>query len=305
VTNGKCTVANRFAGSHKEVEVMFTHALRSLLLECREQSICILTGAGISAESGIPTFRGKEGYWTIGSRNYMPEEMATARLFAQRPEEVWRWYLYRFGVCRTARPNAAHHALVQLEIAMQDRFALVTQNIDGLHLRAGSSVERTFCIHGDAALVRCSAECGAARLPLPDLGLFDAQTELSEDDIRRLKCNRCGAWLRPHVLWFDEYYDEENYRADSALRAAARADLLLVVGTSGATNLPMQIGQLCARTGAAIIDVNPEPNPFTELASRVPRGHVLRGPASSLIPELVSELTVEAADGQDSRVRNS
>jgi NAD-dependent deacetylase len=223
----------------------------------------------------------------------MPEEMATARLFAQRPEEVWRWYLHRFGICRTVRPNEAHRALVRLEAALGDRFALVTQNIDGLHRSAGSSPTRTFCIHGDAAYVRCSADCGEGRLPLPEFGRFDAQTELSENDRRRLKCARCGAWLRPHVLWFDEYYDEENYRAESALRAAARAELLLVIGTSGATNLPMQIGELCLRTGAAIVDVNPEPNPFTELTKRTPRGHFLCGPASSAVPELVAALTAD------------
>ncbi|MGC4069624.1 MAG: Sir2 family NAD-dependent protein deacetylase [Polyangiaceae bacterium] len=279
--------------NEKEGPLVLTESLRALLSACRQQSVCVLTGAGISAESGIPTFRGQDGYWTIGSRNYMPEEMATARLFAQRPEEVWRWYLYRFGICRSVRPNDAHRALVRLEAALGERFALVTQNIDGLHRRAGSSSARTLCIHGDAAYVRCSADCGDGLQPLPEFGRFDAQTELSEDDERRLKCTRCGAWLRPHVLWFDEYYDEENYRADSALRAAAEAELLLVIGTSGATNLPMQIGQLCLRTGAAIVDVNPEPNPFTDLAQRASRGHVVRGPASILVPEIVGALTAD------------
>ncbi|HVV49677.1 MAG TPA: Sir2 family NAD-dependent protein deacetylase, partial [Polyangia bacterium] len=100
--------------------------------------IVFLTGAGISAESGIPTFRGAEGYWRVGSRNYQPTEMAAAAAFARMPEEVWRWYLYRRGVCRAAAPNDAHRALVALERRLGARFLLVTQNVDGLHLRAGS-----------------------------------------------------------------------------------------------------------------------------------------------------------------------
>src|SRR5688500_3238942 len=94
----------------------------------RAGRVVVLTGAGISAESGIPTFRGKEGYWTVGSREYHPQELATHEAYAQMPLEVWAWYLYRRGVCRAAGPNAAHTSLVALERALGDRFALVTQN---------------------------------------------------------------------------------------------------------------------------------------------------------------------------------
>jgi NAD-dependent deacetylase len=203
---------------------------------------------------------------------------------------VWRWYLYRFGICRKVLPNAAHHALVELERGLTERFALVTQNIDGLHHRAGSSVARTFCIHGDSAFVRCAEDCGLGLVTLPDWGEFGAQTTLRERDVAALHCPRCGGWLRPHVLWFDEYYDEEHYRAESALRAAAAADVLLVVGTSGATNLPMQIGELCLRQGAVIIDVNPEMNPFTRFANRARRGAYVPAAASEAIPAIVSAL---------------
>ena len=99
----------------------------------------MLTGAGVSAESGIPTFRGREGYWTVGSTEYHPQEMATLQAFEAMPEEVWRWYLYRLGACREAQPNQAHRAIVRLEERLGDRFCLITQNVDGLHLRAGSS----------------------------------------------------------------------------------------------------------------------------------------------------------------------
>ncbi len=101
---------------------------------------------------------------------------------------------------------------------------------------------------------------------------------------------RCGEWLRPHVLWFDEYYDEPNYRMDSALRAARGADLLLVVGTSGATNLPMQIGRIAFQRGAAMVDVNPEENPFAELASFSRAGFFARGSACERLPEIVKAL---------------
>lgn len=270
--------------------------LREILEASRSANLCVLTGAGISAESGIPTFRGTDGYWVVGSRNYMPEEMATARMFRSQPEQVWRWYLYRFGLCRKYAPNPAHHALVELERCFGDRFHLVTQNIDGLHRRAGSSVERTYCIHGDSAWVRCADACGLGLIELPEFGQRDVATPLSDDDRARLTCPQCRGWLRPHVLWFDECYDEPLYRAESAMRAAAAADLLLVIGTSGATNLPSQIGQLCFRLGAAIVDVNPEPNPFAALAERAPRGFAARGAASVLVPAIVSVLAHPARD---------
>jgi NAD-dependent deacetylase len=264
--------------------------LAELLEEVRAArgKVVALTGAGISAESGIPTFRGAEGYWVVGSRNYMPQEMATREMFDRRPDEVWRWYLYRFGVCRGAAPNAGHRALVDLERALEARFTLVTQNIDGLHRRAGS--RRVFTIHGDAAWVRCAAECGQPRLDQPDMGPRDATSPFTKEDRARLSCPSCGGWLRPHVLWFDECYDEENYSMQSALRAAGAADLLLVVGTSGATNLPMQIGELCWRRGAALVDVNPEDNPFAELARRSERGFFARGGAGERLPEIVAAL---------------
>jgi NAD-dependent deacetylase len=221
----------------------------------------------------------------------MPEEMATRRMFESHPEEVWRWYLFRFGACRHAQPNLAHRALVDLELSLGNRFTLVTQNIDGLHYRAGSSLERTFCIHGDSTWARCASDCGLGRQPLPLLETPRIDQELPPFVVKQLTCANCGDWMRPHVLWFDEYYDEINYRADSALSAAARADLLMVVGTSGATNLPIQIGTLCLRRGAAIIDVNPEPNPFSTFAAQADSGCVVRGSACESLPPIVQYLT--------------
>jgi NAD-dependent deacetylase len=125
------------------------------------------------------------------------------------------------------------------------------------------------------------------------MGVRGADTPFTPDDRRRLSCQRCGGWLRPHVLWFDEYYDEENYRMDTALRAAAAASLLLVVGTSGATHLPMQIGEMALRRGIAVVDVNPEENPFSQMCAWSPKGFFARGTASTRLPSMVRMLVGE------------
>lgn len=265
--------------------------LVSHLSEFKRQSgrLVALTGAGISAESGIPTFRGKEGYWVVGSREYQPQEMATYAMFRQQPEAVWAWYLYRRGVCRAAAPNPGHLALVELERLLGDRFLLITQNVDGLHLRAGNSPERTYQIHGNIDYARCADECGQPLWRLPEeIPARPRGAALEEEDRRLLRCPSCGGWARPHVLWFDEYYDEEHFRFASSLRAANQAAVLLVVGTSGATNLPMQVGTQALQAGALIIDINPEPNPFSRMASLAERGHFLQGPAARWLPALVS-----------------
>jgi len=258
------------------------------LLQASKRAV-VLTGAGISAESGIPTFRGPEGYWTVGSRDYHPQEMATFEMFNRNPEEVWRWYLYRLGVCRAARPNPGHLAIVELERLLGDRFTLITQNVDGLHLRAGNSPGRTFQIHGNIHFMRCARECVGAVFPLPDgLAGKGRSDPFTDADRRLLVCPACGGWVRPHVLWFDETYDEENYRWRSSLEAAARTALLLVVGTSGATNLPNRVAAEVFRQGGGIVDVNPEENPFSRLAEAGGRGYCLREPSGDALPRLLS-----------------
>lgn len=264
--------------------------LAALLAELRsgDGRLVLLTGAGVSAESGIPTFRGKDGYWTIGSRHHTPMEMATHEMFERAPEEVWAWYLMRFAACRAAESNAAHDAIVRIEQALGERMTLITQNIDGLHQRAGSSEERTFAIHGDARKMRCGSGRHDELLPLPELAAERAP--LPEPTRRVLTCARCGGWMRPHVLWFDEYYTEALFRAESAFARAAAASLLIVAGTMGATSLPHQIGLDCARRGVPIIDVNIDENPFAELAQRT-GGVALREPASLALPRIATLLT--------------
>ena len=248
--------------------------------------VVALTGAGVSAESGIPTFRGTEGYWTIGAREYHPQELATHKAFEAMPWSVWAWYLYRRAVCRGAAPNAAHLALARLAAALPDRFALVTQNVDGLHRRAGSPDATTFPIHGDISLMRCANECGSDRWPLPAAVPDLAKGAEVTPEVRALlRCPRCGAMARPHVLWFDESYDEPRYHLDTVRRVAGQAALLIVAGTSAQTNLPWQVVTLAGGNAAAIVDVNVEDNPFGEIAAQ--SGGVIRAPAATAIPAIV------------------
>ena len=251
-----------------------------------------LTGAGISAESGIPTFRGEEGYWKVGSRNYRPMELATHEAFEQVPEDVWGWYLYRRAVCRAARPNAAHEALVRLEERLGDRFLLVTQNVDGLHLRAGNSLARTYQIHGNIDFLRCADGCCPDRHALPAaIGeTWEPGRVIDEAHWEILSCPRCRGRARPHVLWFDEYYDEATFRFESSLRAAGAAAMLVVIGTSGATNLPTQMCGIVAQRGTPIVVLDPEPTSFSAMAERSAAGLFWSGSAGALVPELAERI---------------
>ncbi len=254
--------------------------------------VTVLTGAGISAESGIPTFRGPEGYWTVGSQVYHPQEMATFRMFSRRPDDVWQWYLHRATVCARAAPNAGHRALVALEKHLGARFLLITQNVDGLHLRAGSSPGRTYEIHGNVFFMRCAAECQADLVPLPsDLIGRDSGQPLAAREAAILVCPACGGRTRPHVLWFDESYNEHHFRFQSALQAALDTRLLIVVGTSGATNLPNQVAWTVLNNGGTIFDINIEDNPFSELARKSRGGAFFPFPSNRLLPELVAMLS--------------
>jgi NAD-dependent deacetylase len=257
--------------------------------------VTILTGAGISAESGIPTFRGPEGYWTIGSREYHPQEMATLQMFQQKPHEVWQWYLYRLGVCRQAPPNAGHLALVKLEKRLKTQFTLITQNVDSLHLRAGSTPERTFQIHGNVFFMRCTQECSSTIFPIPEILHHKKKTDkLTAEVLNLLHCPNCGSMTRPHVLWFDETYDEEHFRYASSLAVAEQTDLLIIVGTSGATNLPNQIAHTVFRQKKPIIDINIEKNPFSELAMNSNGGGFIQEPSASALPQIVNIISGES-----------
>jgi NAD-dependent deacetylase len=248
--------------------------------------ITILTGAGISAESGIPTFRGPEGFWTVGAK-YQPQEMATFSMFTRHPEAVWVWYLYRMGLCKKARPNAGHQALVAMEAHLGDRFALITQNVDNLHIRAGNSHARTLQIHGNIFQVRCASACTHEVFPLPEgLCAKEKGSVLTADERRQLRCPACGNWLRPHVLWFDETYNEHHYRFNSAIEIARKTRLLITVGTAGATTLPNHIAHIVYGDGGLMIDINVADNPFADVAVQSDQGIFIKQPSSKVLVRL-------------------
>lgn len=253
--------------------------------------LVILTGAGLSADSGLPTFRGPEGYWTVGSAVYTPEEIATRAAFTRMPAEVWRFVLRLYRASAGAAPSPGHRAIAELDRHFGDRCVTITQNVDGLHLRAGNDPNRVLAIHGDAAFVRCGADCCRDLLPLPPAALapaFDPATDPS------LRCPRCGALLRPHALFFDEFYSEALYRSDTALDLARQAALLLVVGTAGATTLPNVIAEYAVEAGAAVVDVNPHDGPFAGLARALRRGYWVRDTAAAALPPIAARLIAAA-----------
>jgi len=252
-----------------------------------EGRLVTITGAGISAESGLPTFRGPEGWWTAGSTRYTPQELATWEFFRHRPEVVWSWYLFRRTRARAALPNAAHRALVRLARRMGSRWTLVTQNVDGLHRRAGSPERSTYEIHGNLEFMRCARACRRTLVAVPDsLEIEERGTTLLPDQVARLHCDACGDWMRPHVLWFDEFYEEEFFRSESSLTAMEGADALLVVGSSGATTLPLLLLQRALQRSLPILAIDPHPTPFTQAAGEA---RTLHAAASRVLPRLVGD----------------
>lgn len=221
--------------------------------------VAVLTGAGISAESGVPTFRGPDGLW----ENYRPEDLATPQAFARDPELVWRWYHWRRGLIAKCEPNPAHRALADLERRVDD-FTLITQNVDGLHRSAGS--RNLLEVHGNLWMVRCTS-CG----------------ELYEDrklDLpARPACRECGGLLRPNVVWFGESLDERIL--DAAWKAAASCQVMLVVGTSAVVQPAAGLASVAKQAGTFVIEVNLEPTPNSREVDVS-----LMGKAGEILPRL-------------------
>jgi len=228
-------------------------------LEARR--IVAFTGAGISAESGIPTFRGPNGLW----RNFSPEKLASPEAFARDPRLVWEWYDWRRQIIHKAPPNAGHRALAEIERRAADRFTLVTQNVDGLHERAGS--RNVVKLHGDIWRVRCMG-CAA-----------EEPNEVVPLDPLPPHC-RCRALLRPAVVWFGEALPESAW--ERAFEAAAQAEVFLVIGTSAMVYPAAGLVQVACQSGARVAIVNPDPTPADELAE-----WILRGPAGEILPRLL------------------
>ena len=230
--------------------------------------ILVLTGAGVSAESGIPTFRGKDGYW----RNLDPTKLATPEAFARDPQLVWDWYRERRERIRNARPNAAHEAIARLA-HHTDEFLLVTQNVDDLHARAGIPAQRMVQIHGDIFLTRCT-RC--------DFRRFEQEHEIP-------RCSECGAPMRPGVVWVGEQLPwNELQRVENFLDSGA-CDVVIVAGTTATFGYIIDWALRGSRDGAELIEVNPEATPLSQFATRL-----VREPAAIALPKLVEEFTASS-----------
>ncbi|WP_294286834.1 Sir2 family NAD-dependent protein deacetylase [uncultured Chryseobacterium sp.] len=250
-----------------------------------------LTGAGISSDSGIPTYRGTDGIWVKGTQFHKPEEFGTLKYFKQYPEEVWQYSLFRKKMFETAMPNPSHLEMVEIENILTDRFHLITQNIDNLHRRAGNT--RLYEIHGNNREIKCSDGCkGIMTMPEEIMGK-DIDEGLTLKDTELLTCPQCGHWMRPNILWFDEYYDEKTNKKFSALKTAKNSGVLFIIGTSGATNLPLAIAETALKYGAFVIDINTEDNYFTELIKNKKNKLIIRERSTevlTVVKEIIKDL---------------
>ncbi len=250
------------------------------------ERVVVLTGAGISAESGVPTFRGTAGLW----KSFRPEELATPAAFVRDPRLVWEWYGWRRALIAECSPNAAHRALASLALDRPGRCTIVTQNVDGLHHVAAREVatgreaatggdvspEPAFPleVHGAIHRDRCSDCAFVDDAPGP----VDATSDLGLPS-----CPRCGALLRPDVVWFGEALDPNTLEA--AMDAAHEADVCLVVGTSALVYPAASVPTVTAAGGGAVIEVNLEPTPLSRSANVS-----LLGRAGDLLPRILEAL---------------
>jgi NAD-dependent deacetylase len=234
-----------------------TDKLRAQIAKARR--VAVLTGAGISAESGVPTFRSPDGIWA----RFNPEELANINAFMRNPELVWEWYTHRRDVVNNAKPNAGHYALVEMEKYFE-RVDIITQNVDGLHERAGST--HIHELHGSLNKHRC-LDC-------------EAPYALRNDETGVPHCPKCGGLIRPGVVWFGEMLPEDAWqKSEDAVR---HCDLFLTVGTSAVVFPAAGLAYDAVDRGAFVIEVNPEPTDFTPYASLS-----LRGAAGEELPTLI------------------
>lgn len=241
---------------------------RGYLADAR--SVLVLTGAGVSAESGVPTFRGADGLW----KHHRPEELATPAAFARDPRLVWEWYAWRRELVAACAPNPAHRALAAFAARPAGGVLVATQNVDGLHGRAAAALGGAAAVvelHGSLFRVACTL--------CPYTAAHDAPVDASARETLP-RCPQCGALLRPGVVWFGEALDAAVLRV--AMRAAERADVCLVVGTSALVQPAASLAAITREAGGRVIEVNPADTPLTPLADEV-----LRGPAGEVIPQIV------------------
>ena len=229
--------------------------------------LVVLTGAGISAESGVPTFRDAQtGLWA----KFRPEELATPEAFRRSPKVVWEWYAWRRQLVAQVEPNAGHRALVELE-RLVPQFTLITQNVDGLHQRAGS--RNVIELHGNIARTKC----------------FEEDTLVDRwEDTREVppRCPRCGGWLRPDVVWFNEMLPPKAI--ERALEPSRACDVFISIGTSALVHPAAALPFEASERGATVIEINPDDTPLTAQAH-----FRMRGPAGVMLPALLHALGPE------------
>jgi NAD-dependent deacetylase len=232
--------------------------------------VAVLTGAGVSAESGIATFRDPlTGLW----KRFDPATMATAEAFEADPPLIWGWYEWRRMKVMQAQPNPAHLALARMARHVP-QFTLVTQNVDDLHERAGSP--EVIHLHGRITQPVCF-DCRQPHEPPPGI------PDVPEDGLRidPPRCAHCGGLIRPGVVWFGEPLPPRNWKA--AAEAASRCEVFLCIGTSAMVRPAASLLDIAARAGAVTVDVNPNPSDAGERAD-----HALRGPAGNILPRIAS-----------------
>ena len=247
----------------------------------RAQGVVVLTGAGVSADSGIPTFRAPNGLWG----RYRPEELATPQAFQRDPQMVWEWYAWRRSTVRGCSPNAGHRAIAELMLARKD-VTLVTQNVDGLHARSLEEVSgqaaawasepeafhaRILELHGNLMRSRCRS-CGH---------MSSEESEDSSVGASPPRCDGCGDLLRPDVVWFGEALDATVL--ERAYQAAATADVCVVAGTSAVVHPAASIPLATHDRGGVLIEVNPDITPLSELCDIQ-----LRGRGVEILPRILA-----------------
>ena len=239
-----------------------------LILSLRvSKNIAVLTGAGVSAESGLQTFREANSSRETGKAlwfQYRPEDLATPEAFERNPELVWEFYAMRRLKAGQVKPNPGHIALAEMEHYVP-HFTLITQNVDGLHQQAGSA--GVIELHGNITQVKCSQRCGVF-------------TEWEDQPGHIPVCPECGAKLRPDVVWFGEALPTVELQA--ALKAARTSQVFFSIGTSGLVEPAASLARLAGQSGAIVVEVNPEETPLTAVVD-----HFLQGKSGEILPELV------------------
>lgn len=235
------------------------------------QKVAALTGAGVSAESGVPTFReAQTGLWS----RYDPQQLATAAAFQRDPKLVWDWYQFRRGLVNKAQPNPGHHALTDLQTYRPDT-TIITQNVDDLHEQAGNT--HVVHLHGNIAESKCFNNCQG----IPTL--IDISTLQWDETVGPPACPHCGAHVRPNVVWFGEMLPTDMI--NTAQVATVACDVMLVIGTSGLVQPAASLPLIAKRSGATVIEVNPDETPITAYADVK-----LAGPSGEMLPQVMKAL---------------